>query len=130
MMANCPKCGKLFARKNRPICDMCYKKDEECFEVARLFLKENPDTDMNTICEETGATKKQILRWVREGRLDLVLEEDFALTCNKCGKKIMSGRVCKQCASKLQSTLGGIQQPVDNTLKKKSNVIKVTDRRH
>ncbi len=127
-MTNCPKCGRLFARQNRPICDTCYKKDEDMFEVTRLFIKENPSVDMDDIIDETGATKKQILRWVREGRLDLVLPESDSLTCSKCGRKILSGRVCKRCATKLQNSLGGIKMPSADDVKPKSNVIRVTDR--
>ncbi len=129
MMTNCPKCGKLFARRNRPICDNCFKKDEETFEKARQYLKENPASDMDTVVEETGATKKQIMRWIREGRIDMMLDGDNTLKCAKCGKVIKQGRICNSCAAKLQSGLGGINKPVTQEVKKKSNVIKVTNRK-
>ncbi len=128
MMTNCPKCGRLFARQNRPICEACYRKDEEMFEIVRSFIKENKTLDIDDIIDETGAGKKQILRWVREGRIDLVLPEGDGLTCSKCGRPIKVGRVCKRCAAKLQNSLGGIQKPKTEGIKKKSNVIKVTDR--
>lgn len=128
-MTNCPKCGKIFARQNRPICDSCYKQDEEMFESARKFIKENPSSDMDDIVEETGATKKQLLRWVREGRLDLVLPEGEGLNCSKCGRPISTGRVCKKCAAQLQSSLGGIKTPKIDEPKKTSSVIRVTDRK-
>ncbi len=129
MMANCPKCGKLFNRQSRPICDFCFKKDEECFEKARSFLRENPDKDVEEICEETGATRKQVLRWVREGRLDITSASGSGLSCSKCGVPISTGRVCKNCANKLKSTIGGLQKVEDESNKKNSGAIKVTERK-
>ncbi len=127
MLTKCPKCGKLFARGNRPICDDCFKKDEEMFETTRQYLKENPTANMEILVDETGATKKQIMRWIREGRLDMV-DGAGLLKCSKCGKPIKQGRMCSDCATSLQSGLDGMAKPVEEP-KKQSNVIKVTNRR-
>ncbi len=126
MMSKCPKCGKLFVRANRPICDLCFKKDEETYEITRQYLKENPSATMEVLVEETGATKKQILRWIREGRLEI--EGETGVKCAKCGVPIKQGRICDKCATKLQSGLQSTVQQVEEP-KKKSNVIKVTNRR-
>ncbi len=127
MMTNCPKCGKIFVRTKRPICDKCYKEDEEAFEVTRLYLKDNPSANMEILIEETGATKKQIMRWIRDGRLDKIDGLDV-LKCSKCGKTINHGRVCLSCVAKLQNEVKemGASHKVE---KKKSNIIKVTDRK-
>ncbi len=129
MMIKCPKCGKLFNRTNKPICIECIKAEGEMFEKVRLFIKETKITDLDEVIEETGATKKQLLRWVREGKIDLVLPDGDSLTCSKCGKVITKGRMCKKCAEKMTNRIGGVIATQDQAPKKKSNIIHVTERR-
>lgn len=98
---NCPKCGKLFNSTASYVCDECRKKEEEKFEEVRLFVKENPDVSISTISKETKVSVGKILGYVRDGRIEISMGSEDALTCEKCGKGIVTGRFCVSCANRI-----------------------------
>jgi len=108
---NCPKCGKLFNGSDQKICDECKKKEEEKFEEVRLFVKENPDLNMVEIAKGTGVTVSKILGYVRAGRIEMSLKSGDSVSCEKCGKEILTGKFCKDCAERLSdSVMGKMEQ--------------------
>ncbi len=112
MVANCLKCRKIFNKIKSPICPECQKKEEELFDAVRLFIKENPNTSMEEVIEETGVTKKKIIKWIKEKKLDLVLTGENAIRCSKCGVVISSGNICEKCSKSFIDTVNSLQSKV------------------
>ncbi len=98
---NCPRCGKLFQYINSPICDLCRKEEEEAFESLKSFLKDNPGCTLTEISVATGVSTRKITRYLKEGRLEITKGLHGVLTCNECGKTILTGRYCPQCLLKI-----------------------------
>ncbi|MCL1995251.1 MAG: hypothetical protein FWG63_03505 [Defluviitaleaceae bacterium] len=98
MFRNCPKCGKVFHYINSPVCDGCIKEDQDVFEKARQHLKENPGISLIRLAKETDIDTKRILRYIRDGKLELMNPE---IECEKCKAKIISGRFCQECVEKM-----------------------------
>lgn len=99
---NCKKCGRLFESFGKEICLYCYQKDEEDYQKVRLFLKEFPGSKITVVEEKTGVNSKTILRYLREGRIELFeATEDFV--CLKCKKPIRSGMYCESCYKSFKS---------------------------
>lgn len=94
---NCPKCGKLFNSVLGTICDNCKKSEEDIFERVRSFIKDNPGSNIYKIAQETEVSEKKILKYVREGRIELSNEVGIGIQCKKCGANIASGNYCKEC---------------------------------
>lgn len=127
MVANCLKCKKIFNKINVPICPDCIKKEEELFDEVRLLIKDNPLIDIDKVIEDTGVTKRKLIKWIKEDKLVLELHGADALSCSKCGKPLTHGKICKKCANRMQETVNIIS----NSMKKekpKTNVIRVTKR--
>jgi hypothetical protein len=40
-LANCKRCGNLFNRVTRDICDACYKREEEDLVKVQHYLRDN-----------------------------------------------------------------------------------------
>lgn len=99
--SNCPKCGKLFHFINNPLCDNCKKEEEEIFEKVREYVKDNPGSNINKISQETEVSQKKILKYVREGRIELSSEIGMGIQCEKCGRNIRTGKFCTNCISNL-----------------------------
>jgi hypothetical protein len=38
-VANCPKCGALFVKALRPICNPCYKEQEDNYDKVSRFMR-------------------------------------------------------------------------------------------
>jgi ribosomal protein L32 len=96
---NCPRCGKLFMRQNAPICEPCVKEEDEIFETVRLFVKENPRCSMNEVSEACDVPLKRIKQYIKDGKLDATEGMAKDVTCSKCGRPILSGRMCSACVA-------------------------------
>ncbi|MDR1531605.1 MAG: hypothetical protein LBS62_05375, partial [Clostridiales bacterium] len=96
-MRNCPKCGKLFTFTTVPICKSCEKKEEGQFEVIKAYMDENPSCTLGQLSHETGVPTKLIVRFIRDGRLQITNGMRGEITCESCGKPITTGRYCDAC---------------------------------
>lgn len=94
---NCKVCGKMFYYSNNPICPQCLAKDEENFNKVRDFLKEFPGSKIYDVVEYTGVSAKRIYRYLREGRIEVLDENQDFLTCMRCGEPIKTGKYCSEC---------------------------------
>lgn len=104
-LRNCRRCGRVYAYDGFDLCRACRRIDEKDFEKVREYLDENPGADINEISEETKVSSKKIIKFLKEGRLEIKDENNLLLYCEKCGKPIKSGRFCKKCTSKLEMEL-------------------------
>lgn len=104
-LKSCPNCKKIFNTtiSSQKVCGDCVKIDEENFEKVRTFVKENPGADINETSRETGVSVTQITNYLKDGRLESSTQSLSVLTCEKCMKKIQSGRYCPECANALTS---------------------------
>ncbi|MCL1988335.1 MAG: hypothetical protein FWG64_10260 [Firmicutes bacterium] len=100
-VVNCPRCKRLFHKVVSPLCPDCEKKEEEEFQELRRFVEEEEYTTMKDIAEFTGMPLKRILKYVREGRLQVRKGLDDALKCIQCGQPIDKGNFCKNCGDKI-----------------------------
>mgnify|MGYP001304112886 FL=1 len=108
VLANCSNCGRVFVKTSiRDICEECYKNEEEAFEKVNRFLKkrENRTASMAQIVEATGVPEELIFKFIRKGRTRLVLFPNLAYPCEKCGRPITKGRICKKCSKELRQEL-------------------------
>ena len=101
---NCRRCGAFM---NGPgyVCPDCILGAEEHFETVRQYLMDNPHADLRTVACETGVNERDILQFLREGRLvaqSLALAE---LRCERCGAPVDRGKLCPACAGSLSKQL-------------------------
>lgn len=102
---NCKSCGKLFQYVGKPICPECAKKLEDKFFEVRNYIYENPTANMGTVAEEMDVPIQQIKKWVREERLAFSKDSGITISCEKCGKPILTGRFCKECKNSMCNDL-------------------------
>lgn len=101
---NCRKCGKVYAYDgvNR-LCPACRKEEEEEFKRVKEYIYDNPGATIQMVSEATGVDAKKILKYLREGKLEIKSENsNLLLDCEKCGRPIKSGRFCDECKSQLE----------------------------
>mgnify|MGYP000875173727 CR=1 FL=1 len=102
-LANCPRCGKLFARHFRDVCQNCYKELEAEYEVCVEYLRKNKGATITELSEDTGVSIKQITRFIKEGRISLYNAPNLSYPCEVCGVLIREGNICDSCRSRLRS---------------------------
>ena len=119
---NCRKCGRIFQYDgfNRN-CERCRKNEEEEFRKVREYIYDHPKATISEVSEETDVEEELILKYLRQGRLEITnLEGSLVLDCEKCGKGIKTGRFCDQCTEEMKKELLGAFKPKE---KEKQNVV-------
>lgn len=106
-LRNCPECGRLFAYQGRNLCKKCQEEEENEYLVVRRYVREHPGATVFEVAEETGVEEEKILQFLRDGRLQSK-GLTSVLECERCGKKISSGRYCPQCIKELDSQIQGV----------------------
>lgn len=104
-LVNCQTCGKaFFSSGGRAICPECKEAEQTQFETVREFLKDNPQTAINTVSEETGVPAEKILEYLNQGLIEIT-NENAEYQCQLCKKTIGGGNYCTQCLAKLKKGL-------------------------
>ncbi|WP_420539446.1 TIGR03826 family flagellar region protein [Paenibacillus polymyxa] len=102
---NCPRCGKLFVKNVRGICQNCIKEIEVEYEHCVKHIRENKGIHMHELSEATGVSVKQITTFIREGRISIANAPNMTYPCEVCGIPIREGHMCDSCRTRLTKDL-------------------------
>lgn len=120
---NCKSCGRMFNYIGTPICPECAKAVEEKFDDVKQYIYEHPRCSIHEVAEEMEISVSQIRKWLKEERLTFSEDSDIALNCEKCGKRILTGRFCKSCKDSMSSQFESLykkEEPKVNIERKKT----------
>ena len=104
-VVNCPRCGKVFNKIRSPLCPACEKEEERMFQTVREYIDDNQDCTLNELSEGTGVSPKKILRYIREGRLEISKGMHGDVRCEVCNRPISQGRYCDTCMIKMNQNI-------------------------
>ncbi|GIO26436.1 TIGR03826 family flagellar region protein [Ornithinibacillus bavariensis] len=106
-LANCSRCGKVFVKHLRDVCQDCYKKEEADFQIVYAFLKQqkNREATLMEVVEATGVEETLITKFIKERRLRTSMFPKLGYPCEKCGSTIVTGKLCGNCANEIQQDL-------------------------
>ncbi len=110
-LRNCHRCGKPFLYVGQHLCDSCLEEEEEAFNRVRQYLAEHPGSSIEETVEATGVERSDILRFLRQGRLQVEGGAKALITCQRCGAPIPGGRFCNRCAALLEDILRAAVAP-------------------
>lgn len=104
---NCSKCGKLFVRTIRTVCQECHKIEEKQFDIVYSFMKKrvNREATIPEIVEGTGVKESLIIKFVREKRLRSSQFPNLTYPCERCERPISTGKICEVCTTELSKEL-------------------------
>ncbi|KAI4453421.1 snf2/rad54 helicase family [Holotrichia oblita] len=106
---NCARCGKWFSTiKSTPICPACEKQEEETFKVVKGYIDDHPHSTTAEVSEATDVSVKKILKYLKDGRLEVSAGMKGDIMCDACGKPIPRGRYCDSCAIKINQEVNDI----------------------
>ncbi len=107
-LANCAKCGKVYVKTGiRELCYDCFREEEEAFEKVRRFInkRENRTASMKEISEGTGVPEELVLKFIKQGRLNIARLPNVGYPCESCGRTIRTGKICERCARRISKEL-------------------------
>ncbi|WP_411335127.1 TIGR03826 family flagellar region protein [Metabacillus indicus] len=112
-LSNCPECYSLFVRTSfKTVCDTCHKKEERHYEAVYSFLKQsrNRTATLVTTAEETGVSEDLILKFIRQGKIQLANFPNLGYPCQKCGTLIRENKLCLTCSKDLKTQLFDLER--------------------
>lgn len=112
----------MFLKARDNICPECREADERTFARVRDFLREFPGSSASAVVYYTGVAEKRVMRYLREGRIEIIDGNQNFLTCLKCGKPIKTGRYCDECYLKFNrdvKNLYTVQEPKEQVVQGK-----------
>lgn len=128
---NCIKCGRIFQYDGfNKKCDRCRRNEEEEFKKVKEYLYDHPGATITMVSEETGVEEDLILKYLRQGRLEITTEGgSLVLDCERCGKAIRTGRFCDPCAEEMARELKGAFKPKEKEKQTVVNKMFISDMR-
>ncbi|WP_068673088.1 TIGR03826 family flagellar region protein [Oceanobacillus sp. Castelsardo] len=98
-LANCSRCGAVYVKALRDICQDCYTEEERAFQAVYSFLlnQNNRKATRTDIIDATGIEDWYITKFIREKRLLLSKFPNLSYPCETCGTGITSGKLCQDC---------------------------------
>ncbi|MDY0393241.1 TIGR03826 family flagellar region protein [Virgibacillus halophilus] len=106
-LANCTRCNKVFAKQFRDICQDCYKQEEKDFQTVYTYLKtcRNREATLQEVVEHTNVDEETVIKFIKEKRLRTSQFPKLAYPCSRCGRDILSGRICETCQDEMNLDL-------------------------
>ncbi len=92
---NCPVCGKLYAKSPAGMCPECFAKQEEDERIVAEYIRDHRRCSVQEVHVATGVSEKVIYHMIKSGRVTEC--KDIEYPCEKCGRLISAGRLCKSC---------------------------------
>lgn len=126
-LSNCPECGEIYIKsKFRDVCEKCWKSEEAAYDTVYKFMRkrENRAATMLQVVEATGVSEALILKFIKNGKLQITQFPNLGYPCDKCGKIIRTGKLCEDCASELLGDLKNHER--EEEFKQKMNSHKAT----
>ncbi len=108
-IANCPRCGKVFAKGLREVCHACFDEIEGEYNKCTEYLRENKGATIAELSDATGVTIRQITRFIKEGRISLYNAPNLSYPCESCGTLIREGNLCDTCRARIASGVKRVQ---------------------
>ena len=70
------------------------------------YLRNNPGTPLAQVAEELDISYEKLMKYVREGRLQIKAPNGKYISfCEKCGKETAGGRFCLSCEGHILNVL-------------------------
>lgn len=102
-LANCVRCGEVFAKGLRNICKKCYQEEEDAFNKVYKFLtvRKNRQATILEIVDATDVDEDLIIKFIKEKRLRSSDFPNLTYACDRCGNPILEGKLCGSCREQI-----------------------------
>ncbi|OAS22910.1 hypothetical protein A8708_10130 [Paenibacillus oryzisoli] len=120
MVANCPRCGKVFQRNLRNQCMECSTSMNDQLMDCVNYLRRNYRSSNEQVCAATGVSNVQLQVWMKEGKLHLSDYPNLSYPCASCAEPIRVHKLCVSCSTRITSDIrkltesgsGAVAQPM------------------
>ena len=86
-------------------CIECGNLEYDDYGKVRKYLENHRGAMQAEVSRATGVPTNRIRQLLQEERIEVTVDSNVYLHCEKCGVAIRSGRRCKRCEEKLEKEL-------------------------
>lgn len=115
MVANCPRCGKVFQKNIRNLCTACSGELDSALTQCLGFLQKNRKSTCEQVSAETGVPSEQIIVWIKEGKMLLSDYPNLNYPCSSCAKPIRQHKLCPDCLMRLNKDIRELKERQKNS---------------
>jgi hypothetical protein len=116
MVDNCPKCGKVYQKNLRNMCQECLRQVDDSFQICYSYLKTKRKATTEELCRDTRVNEQQVMMFIKDNRLPLLDYPNLTYACTVCGARIRKHTMCVKCSMNLTSEINDMWQK-ENKLK-------------
>lgn len=112
----CKECGKVmvFMGVGEYRCEGCGMVAYDDYGKVRLYIESHKGANAAEVERGTGVTQKNIMRMLKEDRIEVAEGSRVVLHCELCGKELKGGRYCPECAVKAHRKIEDAQRALVN----------------
>jgi len=128
---NCSHCGKVYIKNNYGLCPVCIKVLEKQYEACLEYLRKNHNCNIQDLSQATEVSVKQIVTFIREGRISIRNNPNVTYECEVCGAAIREHIMCESCRSRLSNEAKNMQEDEKRRaelVKDRQTAFKIQDR--
>jgi flagellar operon protein (TIGR03826 family) len=125
---NCPRCGAIYMKNYRNLCNNCVKAIDQELMSCTKYLRDNRRCTMEELSEATGVSTKQIMAFIREGRISVAEAPNLTYPCDLCGSPIRKSNLCDSCRTRIAKDIRNAQTVGDNSRLTKESAFLIGDR--
>ncbi|MEX2461886.1 MAG: hypothetical protein WD469_11445 [Paenibacillaceae bacterium] len=107
---NCPICGNIFRKTTWPICQECKKTMENELSKCIEFIRRNRQTTMSQLIDQTGVDEQNIIKYIRDGKINIMDLPNLSYPCDLCESPIRKGNLCYKCRLKLNTDIDNMKR--------------------
>ncbi|MCM1326674.1 MAG: hypothetical protein NC094_06555 [Bacteroidales bacterium] len=98
----CDECGgvMVFVGVGEYHCENCGRVLYDDYGKVRLYIESHKGATATDVEKGTGVTQRNIMRMLKEDRIEVAEGSKVSLHCEMCGKELKSGKYCPECAVK------------------------------
>ncbi|MEW9699064.1 flagellar protein [Paenibacillus sp. SI8] len=126
LVANCPRCGKVYQRNLRNQCTDCSRSLDSMLYNCLEYLRKNHRSTSEQVSAAIGVTTEQLVIWMKEGKLLLSDYPNLHYYCAACAKPIREHKLCVDCTSRLNNDIRKLsfkEQPVTYLREKQRGLV-------
>lgn len=111
MVANCPRCGKVFQNNLRNQCTACSTSMNDLLSSVLMLLRRNYRLTNEQVCEATGVSNLQLQVWMKESKLHLADYPNLNYPCGSCAAPIRQHKLCLDCSTRITRDINRLSEP-------------------
>lgn len=112
----CVECGgvMIFVGVGEYHCEDCGSVAYDDYGKVRLYIEGHKGATAADVEKGTGVPQRNIMRMLKEDRIEVAEGSKATLHCEMCGKELKSGKYCPQCAVKAHRKIEETQRAMLN----------------